>query len=158
MAGGDFRCWIDHYRLTSYVVNPHLPLEELHCCPVQGHQKTEYVWSLLSKSTQNSSFPHNCIPLTVIYVQCYLHRLYQYVGNATSIKWGATATLSPTPHAVMPCQGLSLGHSWSVNTTDTSKCYKSGFLTPRHKSQCLKLPAHRSTILCYCSFSTLCES
>lgn len=125
---------------------------------MQGHQKTEYVWSLLSKSTQSSSFAHNCIPVTAIYVQRDLHWLYQYVGHATSTQWGATATLPPTPHAGMLCQGLSRGHSWSVNTTETSKCYKSGFLTPQHKSQCLKLPAHGSTALHYCSFRTLCES
>lgn len=41
MARVYFRCLPDRYRLTSDVVNPQPPLEELHFCLVQGHWKTE---------------------------------------------------------------------------------------------------------------------
>lgn len=157
---GDFRCWTDHYRLTSYVVNPHLPLEELHCCPVQGHHKTECVWSLLRKTLTTHHFLLIAFlallsMFNVIYIDCtsMLETLHLYNG--------VLLQLSPQLH--MPgchargCHVATAGVG-SVNTTDTSKCYKQGFLTPRHKSRCLKLPAHRSTALHYCSFSTLCES
>ena len=38
----------DHHRLTSHVVDPHLPLEKLHFCLLQDHQKAQYVWPPLS--------------------------------------------------------------------------------------------------------------
>lgn len=64
----------------------------------------------------------------------------------------AAASLFPTSY--------SMRSSWllSINTTETSKCYKSGFLIPSLKSQFLKITSTPSYTLHCHSFREPSES